>query len=495
MKRYMYLMMLFITLTGFRSTDRTITGTVYSNDDKLPLPGVMVVVEGTKLQSITDKQGRYLIKVPEGKHALLFLALGFEQQKLLIGKKDTADIFLQPSNTSLQEIVVVGYRPQQKQSRVMAQSSSSYSPTNNTALAGKVAGLAITRTRSNYAQETESYKGYPENKFYDPKSVPLSTFAVDVDAASYSNIRRHINNGTLPQRDAVRIEEMINYFQYDLSGPTGDAPVAIHTELSSAPWNTKHRLLRIGLKAKSIPTAQLPASNFVFLIDVSGSMSDYNKLPLVQSSLKLLVDQLRPIDHVSIVTYAGNAGLKLASTPGNQKMKIKDAIETLDAGGSTAGGAGIKLAYQIAREGFIKGGNNRIILATDGDFNVGASSDDDMERLIEIERKSGVSLSVLGYGMGNIKDSKMETLADKGHGNYAYIDNISEARKSIVTEFGATLFTVAKDVKLQIEFNPARVAAYRLIGYENRLLEKEDFNNDQKLGGDMGGWPYCDCFI
>jgi len=486
MKRYMYLMMLFITLTGFSSTERTITGTVYSNDDKLPLPGVMVVVEGTKLQSITDKQGRYLIKVPEGKHALLFLALGFEQQKLLIGKKDTADIFLQPSNTSLQEIVVVGYRPQQKQSRVMAQSSSSYSPTNNTALAGKVAGLAITRTRSNYAQETESYKGYTENKFYDPKSVPLSTFAVDVDAASYSNIRRHINNGTLPQRDAVRIEEMINYFQYDLSGPTGDAPVAIHTELSSAPWNTKHRLLRIGLKAKSIPTAQLPASNFVFLIDVSGSMSDYNKLPLVQSSLKLLVDQLRPIDHVSIVTYAGNAGLKLASTPGNQKMKIKDAIETLDAGGSTAGGAGIKLAYQIAREGFIKGGNNRIILATDGDFNVGASSDDDMERLIEIERKSGVSLSVLGYGMGNIKDSKMETLADKGHGNYAYIDNISEARKSIVTEFGATLFTVAKDVKLQIEFNPVRVAAYRLIGYENRLLEKEDFNNDQKLGGDMG---------
>jgi Ca-activated chloride channel family protein len=486
MKRYMYLMMLFITLTGFSSTERTITGTVYSNDDKLPLPGVMVVVEGTKLQSITDKQGRYLIKVPEGKHALLFLALGFEQQKLLIGKKETADIFLRPSNASLQEIVVVGYRPQQKQSRVMAQSSSSYSPTNNTALAGKVAGLAITRTRSNYAQGTESYKGYTENKFYDPKSVPLSTFAVDVDAASYSNIRRHINNGTLPQRDAVRIEEMINYFQYDLSGPAGDAPVAIHTELSSAPWNTKHRLLRIGLKAKSIPTAQLPASNFVFLIDVSGSMSDYNKLPLVQSSLKLLVDQLRPIDHVSIVTYAGNAGLKLASTPGNQKMKIKDAIETLDAGGSTAGGAGIKLAYQIAREGFIKGGNNRIILATDGDFNVGASSDDDMERLIEIERKSGVSLSVLGYGMGNIKDSKMETLADKGHGNYAYIDNISEARKSIVTEFGATLFTVAKDVKLQIEFNPARVAAYRLIGYENRLLEKEDFNNDQKLGGDMG---------
>jgi Ca-activated chloride channel family protein len=475
----MYLMMLFMSLTGFSSNERTIRGTVYGNDDKLPLPGVSVSIEGTNVRSSTDKHGKYVIKVPEGNHALLFNAIGYQGQRLLIGNKDTADIFLQPSGTSLNEIVVLGYGTQRKSAAV-------YNTNANNALAAKVSGIAITGIHSSYPDETESYKSYTENKFQDPKSVPLSTFAVDVDAASYSNIRRFINNGTLPQRDAVRIEEMINYFHYDLGGPTGDAPVAIHTELSSAPWNTKHRLLRIGLKAKSIPTAQLPASNFVFLIDVSGSMSAYNKLPLVQSSLKLLVDQLRPTDHVSIVTYAGNAGLKLPSTPGDQKMKIKDAIETLDAGGSTAGGAGIKLAYQIARQGFIKGGNNRIILATDGDFNVGASSDDDMERLIEMERKSGVSLSVLGYGMGNIKDSKMETLADKGHGNYAYIDNITEARKSIVTEFGATLFTVAKDVKLQIEFNPAKVAAYRLIGYENRLLEKEDFNNDKKLGGDMG---------
>jgi Ca-activated chloride channel family protein len=475
----MYLMMLFMSLTGFSSNERTIRGTVYGNDDKLPLPGVSVSIEGTNVRSSTDKHGKYVIKVPEGNHALLFNAIGYQGQRLLIGNKDTADIFLQPSGTSLNEIVVTGYGTQRKSTAV-------YNTNANNALAAKVSGIAITGIHSSYPDETESYKSYTENKFQDPKSVPLSTFAVDVDAASYSNIRRFINNGTLPQRDAVRIEEMINYFHYDLGGPTGDAPVAIHTELSSAPWNTKHRLLRIGLKAKSIPTAQLPASNFVFLIDVSGSMSAYNKLPLVQSSLKLLVDQLRPTDHVSIVTYAGNAGLKLPSTPGDQKMKIKDAIETLDAGGSTAGGAGIKLAYQIARQGFIKGGNNRIILATDGDFNVGASSDDDMERLIEMERKSGVSLSVLGYGMGNIKDSKMETLADKGHGNYAYIDNITEARKSIVTEFGATLFTVAKDVKLQIEFNPAKVAAYRLIGYENRLLEKEDFNNDKKLGGDMG---------
>jgi len=244
--------------------------------------------------------------------------------------------------------------------------------------------------------------------------------------------------------------------------------------------------LRIGLQAKSIKTDQLPPSNFVFLIDVSGSMSDYNKLPLVKAAMKLLVDQLRAIDHVAIVTYAGNAGLRLPSTSGNQKTKIKEAIETLEAGGSTAGGEGIKLAYSTAMENFAKGGNNRIVLATDGDFNIGASSDGDMEQIITKERQSGISISVLGFGMGNIKDSKMEIIADKGHGNYAYIDNISEARKAIVTEFGGTLFTVAKDVKLQIEFNPAKVQAYRLLGYENRLLEKEDFNNDKKIGGDMG---------
>lgn len=244
--------------------------------------------------------------------------------------------------------------------------------------------------------------------------------------------------------------------------------------------------MRIALKAKDIPKENLKASNFVFLIDVSGSMMGDNRLPLVQSSLKMLVDQLRPEDKVAIVTYAGSAGVKLESTRGDQKMKIKTAIDELTAGGSTAGGEGIKKAYQIARANFIKDGNNRIILASDGDFNVGESSDEAMEDLIAKERESGVNLTVLGYGMGNLKDSKMETLADKGRGNYAYIDNISEARKAMVTEFGATLFTVAKDVKIQVEFNPAYVQAYRLVGYENRLLEAEDFNNDAKIGGDMG---------
>jgi Ca-activated chloride channel family protein len=332
----------------------------------------------------------------------------------------------------------------------------------------------------------ESYQATVENKFQNPLHDPLSTFSVDVDAASYSNIRRYINNGQLPPKYAVRIEEMINYFDYNLPAPVNNEPVAIHTELSAAPWNPQHRLLRIGLKARVIANEKLPASNLVFLIDVSGSMNAANKLPLVQSSLKMLVDELRPQDKVAIVVYAGAAGLVLPPTPGNQKTTIKDAIDRLQAGGSTAGGAGIKLAYHIAQENFLKKGNNRVILATDGDFNVGASSDQDMEQLIEQERKSGVFLSVLGYGMGNYKDSKMETLADKGNGNYAYIDNATEARKTLVSEFGGTLFTVAKDVKLQLEFNPAKVAAYRLTGYENRLLNKEDFNNDLKDAGDMG---------
>lgn len=333
---------------------------------------------------------------------------------------------------------------------------------------------------------TESYAGFTENKFLNALEEALSTFAIDVDAASYSNFRRFINNGQLPPLDAVRIEEMVNYFQYDLQGPSGREPVAIHTELATAPWNPEHHLLRIGLKAKSIPTENLPASNLVFLIDVSGSMMGANRLPLAKSSVKMLVDQLRDKDHVAIVTYAGSADVALESTPGSQKTKIKDAIEALSAGGSTAGGAGLQLAYRTARQHFIKGGNNRIILASDGDFNVGASSDGDMEQLIAKERESGVSLSVLGFGMGNLKDSKMELLANKGHGNYAYIDNIPEARKAMVTEFGGTLFTVAKDVKVQVEFNATKVQAYRLLGYENRLLEKQDFNNDATLGGDMG---------
>lgn len=345
---------------------------------------------------------------------------------------------------------------------------------------------AKSKVYSRVELNTESYNAINENRFHDVRKNPLSTFGTDVDAASYSNVRRFINNGQMPPIDAVRIEEMINYFDYDYPQPQNGAPVSINTELSFAPWNPQHQLVKIGLQAKTIQYDQLPASNFVFLIDVSGSMNSTNKLPLVKSSIRLLVDQLRAKDRVSIVVYAGAAGQILPPTSGESKQTIKDALNKLEAGGSTAGGEGIALAYKLAGENYIKGGNNRVILATDGDFNVGVSSDAEMQRLVEAKRKTGVYLTVLGYGMGNYKDSKMEILADKGNGNFAYIDNISEARKTLITEFGGTLFTVAKDVKLQVEFNPNRVTAYRLIGYENRLLNKEDFNNDQKDAGDMG---------
>ena len=279
---------------------------------------------------------------------------------------------------------------------------------------------------------------------------------------------------------------MINYFHYDYPQPTADAPFSINTELTSCPWNKKHQLMLIGLQGKKIPVENLPASNLVFLIDVSGSMEEENKLPLVKTSLKMLVDQIREQDHVALVVYAGNAGLVLPPTSGAEKNKIKAAIDRLEAGGSTAGGAGIKLAYETAKKSFQKEGNNRVILCTDGDFNVGESSDAGLETLIEGERKSGIFLTVLGYGMGNYKDNKMQILADKGNGNHAYIDGPSEAKKVLVNEFGGTLFTIAKDVKLQLEFNPTKVAAYRLIGYENRMLNKEDFNNDAKDAGELG---------
>jgi Ca-activated chloride channel family protein len=333
---------------------------------------------------------------------------------------------------------------------------------------------------------TEDYSAIHENRFFSVHQEPLSTFSIDVDAASYSNMRRFLKNGQLPPKDAIRVEELINYFEYDYPQPETEHPFEIITELGTCPWQPKHQLLHVGLQGKKIATENLPASNIVFLIDVSGSMNAANKLPLLKSSFKLLTQQLREQDRVAMVVYAGAAGLVLESTPGSNKQKLRAALDNLQAGGSTAGGAGIKLAYKVAREHFIEGGNNRVILATDGDFNVGASSDAEMVRLIEEERKSGIFLTVLGFGMGNYKDNKMQELANKGNGNHAYIDDITEAKKVLVSEFGGTLFTIAKDVKIQIEFNPNQVQAYRLIGYENRLLENEDFNDDTKDAGELG---------
>ena len=333
---------------------------------------------------------------------------------------------------------------------------------------------------------TESYAHIDENDFKLVSASPLSTFSIDVDRASYANIRRFIQAGERPPIDAVRIEEMINYFPYEWGDVSGEHPFAVTTEVWEAPWKRQHRLVRIGLHAQSIDTEDLPPSNLVFLLDVSGSMSSPDKLPLLKKAFALLVDQLRPQDRVAIVVYAGAAGLVLPSTPGNRQDRILAALEKLQAGGSTAGGQGLQLAYETAREYYIDGGNNRIILATDGDFNVGPSSDGEMVRLIEKERESGTFLTVLGFGTGNLKDSKMEQIADHGNGNFHYVDGLLEARKVLVEEMGGTLLTLAKDVKLQIEFNPARVEGYRLIGYENRLLADEDFNDDTKDAGELG---------
>lgn len=466
----LHLLTIFLLNIGV-SYGKAVKGVVINKESKAHIVGASVTNQRTQISVSTDERGAFTIEAASG-DLLLISMIGFDSQTVAANFDREIKISLQPTALYLEEVVMMAHAPVNKRSTIGFASG----------IRTVASGIRI----SIPSQNTESYAQIKENKFLSPTKEPLSTFSADVDAASYANVRRMLKLGSLPPKDAVRVEELINYFQYDLSGPTNDDPVNIVSELSTAPWNKEHRLLRVTLKAKDVNKEVLPASNFVFLIDVSGSMYDANKLPLVKASLKMLVDQLRPKDRVAIITYAGSAGVKLESTAGDQKMKIKDAIDDLEAGGSTAGAAGLLKAYKIAKGNFIKGGNNRIIMATDGDFNVGPSGDDDMESLISKERESGVNISLLGFGMGNYKDSKMEILADKGRGNYAYIDNISEARKAIITEFGGTLYTVAKDVKIQVEFNPAQVQAYRLIGYENRLLEAEDFNNDAKIGGDMG---------
>jgi Ca-activated chloride channel family protein len=511
MKTLILTITMLLSLTGYNSVkgqERIIKGTVTDKSDGNPIVGANV--------SILDKNGAYKVIATvayDGKYSasisvntkeLIFSYVGYTTVRIKLGKLKIIDVKMEETpNTLNEEVVIRGYVKRTRESTT----GSSYIVSGKEVqdvpvgqveqlLQGKVAGLNIQNNTGRPGmigvpnmpglERTESYSRVLENKFRTVLETPLSTFSIDVDAASYSNLRRFINNGSLPPADAVRIEEMVNYFDYEYEQPKGNDPINISTEISNAPWNTSHKLVKIGLQAKKVSTANLPVSNLVFLIDVSGSMNQANKLPLLVSSFKMLTDQLRKEDKVAIVVYAGNAGVVLPSTHGDEKTIIKEALNKLSAGGSTAGGEGIELAYKIAAQNFAKGGNNRIILATDGDFNVGASSDNAMEQLIEEKRKSGIFLTVLGYGMGNLKDSKMEKLADKGNGNYAYIDNISEARKVLVTEFGGTLYTIAKDVKLQVEFNPSRTQAYRLIGYENRMLKAKDFNDDKKDAGEMG---------
>ncbi|HEY3403662.1 MAG TPA: von Willebrand factor type A domain-containing protein [Ohtaekwangia sp.] len=457
---------------------RTITGKVTAVSDGSALPGVTVVLKGTTTASVTDLNGTYTIVVPSTGGHLVFSFVGMKSLEAKIGTSNQINISLTEDTTSLSEVVVTGYTTKPMKSQVGAPAVAM----------DKMTGYVNYESEFSQAPvwNTEEYDAINENIFHDAVRNPLSTFSIDVDAASYSNMRRFINLGQRPPKDAVRIEELVNYFDYDYTQPQTDHPFEVITEISTAPWNSKHKLVHIGLQGKKIPTENLPPSNLVFLIDVSGSMDEANKLPLLKSSFKMLVEELREQDYVSIVVYAGAAGLVLEPTSGAAKKKIIEALDQLEAGGSTAGGEGINLAYAVAKQNFRKDGNNRVILATDGDFNVGESSNASMERLIEEKRKDGIFLTVLGYGMGNYKDSKMEILSDKGNGNYAYIDNITEARKVLVNEFGGTLFTIAKDVKLQVEFNPAKVKAYRLIGYENRMLKSEDFNNDKKDAGELG---------
>lgn len=453
---------------------RTITGKV-TNESNDPLPGVNVVIKGSTVGTITGLNGEYTINIPDGKKVVLvFSFIGYVTKEVTVGKSNTIDVVMTPETTKLDEIVVVGYGTVKRND-----------------LTGAVSCLGQSHRETNYYAphpnfNTEGYSTIHENGYKSPLRAPLSTFSIDVDAASYSNVRRFINNGQKPPIDAVRIEEMINYFSYDYAKPDNGHPFSINCELGECPWNKEHKLLHIGLQGEKIETDEVPPSNIVFLIDVSGSMGSYNKLPLLKKAFKLLVNQLREEDRVAIVVYAGSSGLVLPSTPGDQKETIIAALERLRSGGSTAGAAGLKLAYQVAEENFIENGNNRIILATDGDFNVGPSSNAEMERLIISYRDKGIFISVAGFGMGNYKDDKMEIIADKGNGNYAYIDNIMEAKKVFINEFSSTLYTIAKDVKIQIEFNPVYVKEYRLIGYENRLLNEEDFDDDKKDAGELG---------
>jgi Ca-activated chloride channel family protein len=474
-----------LIMLAFRPVRSLTVSGIVSDETGSPLPGVSISVKGTRTGVSTSSNGTYKIIVANSNDVLVFSGAGLITKEEKIAGRSIINITLKLNIATSTEVVVtaVGQKRQNLTLRGM-----------NSPVSGTISGLKISGDMNGYYGiderrddfNREGYDHITENKFLKVSDNPLSTFSIDVDAASYSNVRRFLNQGQLPPAGAVRIEEMVNYFHYEYPQPTGNDPFSINTEISDAPWNKEHKLVLIGLQGKKIPTENLPASNLVFLIDVSGSMSGPERIGLVKASMKMLVDQLRDQDKVAMVVYAGAAGMVLPPTSGANKTKIKEAIDNLEAGGSTAGGAGIKLAYKTANEYFIKGGNNRVILCTDGDFNVGESSDDAMERLIENERKSGVFLTVLGYGMGNYQDAKMQKLADKGNGNHAYIDGITEAKKVLVNEFGGTLFTIAKDVKLQIEFNPAKVQGYRLIGYENRMLAKEDFNDDKKDAGELG---------
>ncbi|MBK9414413.1 MAG: von Willebrand factor type A domain-containing protein [Bacteroidetes bacterium] len=515
-------MIIYIMIVCTVSTAQTyeIRGRVHTSnpDEGIPFASIVVYRDTANLfGTTTDIDGNFSIKPDQGGlYNVKATCVGFQpimMKNILIAVDSVAVVdIVMTIGTQLNQIVIREYKvpliekeqiiqaPTRDVNSISSQAAGVYQvnesePMNirgsrSDANAYYVDGIKVRGSASQIPErkvsDNEEYSLITENQFNNVKRRPLSTFSIDVDAASYSNIRRILTAGMLPPKDAVRIEEMINYFNYEYAQPKDQEPISITTEIGNCSWNPEHKLVKIGLKGRSIEAEKLPPNNLVFLIDVSGSMMDENKLPLIKRSFRLLVQQLRPEDKVSIVVYAGSSGLVLSPTSGKEKELIMQKIDVLQAGGSTAGGEGIQLAYDVAKENFMKDGNNRVILATDGDFNVGVSSDAELVSLIEKKRDMGIFLTVLGFGTGNYKDSKMEGLADKGNGNFAYVDNILEAQKVFVKEMGATLNTIAKDVKLQIEFNPVHVKAYRLVGYENRLLADEDFNDDKKDAGELG---------
>jgi len=446
----------------------TLTGIVSDQQSNQPVIGTNVALMNTKLGGAADQYGRYLIQnIQEGYYTVVASMIGYRSEKVdsvYVKANTTTTLNFQLEAAAIQgqhvELQAISY--DQRMSKSLSQE----------------------RTFPDW--NTEEYSRINESGYFNVLSDPLSTFAADVDGAAYANVRRFIMQDQMPYPDVVRTEEFVNYFSYSYPKPDGEVPLAIYTEYGTCPWDSTHGLVHIGLRGKTLLPEQQPPSNLVFLLDVSGSMNTPKKLPLLKRAFSLLVDQLHPADVISIVVYAGNAGLVLPPTKGSEKEKILDAINRLQAGGSTAGGEGIRLAYKIAKEQYIKGGNNRVILATDGDFNVGISSTSELVRFIEKQRDSGIFITTLGFGSGNYKDNRLQELADRGNGTHSYIDTILEAKKVFGNEITATLFTIAKDVKIQVEFNPAEIEAYRLIGYENRELENKDFTDDTKDAGEIG---------
>ena len=468
------------TLTGVVADSET--GTFIANAK------VQVTQSGSEVSyALTQSNGEFIFSLPSGYYQVRVVAQGYAEKTLNAyvksGQQTKLKVKLSP------QIIVCDEELEFDVVTASEKSFISYGKRSNvaqTAMPTGAAYLMVAEDAVYVEHNTEEYDFIKENGFRDALANPLSTFSVDVDKASYSNVRRFLNQSQKPYRDAVRIEELINYFDYSYPQPNNGHPFSVTLEAGDCPWNSESQLVLVGLKGQNVNENEIPPNNLVFLIDVSGSMYPENKLPLLRQAFKHLVNQLRPSDRVAIVVYAGAAGVVLESTPGTEKSKILSAIDNLEAGGSTAGGAGIKLAYKVAQQNYIHGGNNRVILASDGDFNVGVSSTSELVKLIEEKRSSGVYLTILGFGMGNYKDGRMEQLTNAGNGNYAYVDNIMEAKKVFGTELWGTLYTIANDVKIQVEFNPSRVKSYRLIGYENRLLNKEDFNDDKKDAGEIG---------